>query len=284
MRAPTAVVGSVNLDVVISLQCRPLDGETVLGDQYLEVPGGKGANQATAAARSGRCALVGRVGDDSAAEDVLTALRDAGVDVTFVHTRQEATGRAFITLTPDGENSIIVVPGANSGLTAEQVTGALDEVRPTVVLCQLEITDAAVMAAATWCADHGSRFVLNASPVRPLPATVRDLADPLVVNTVEASILLDATALQPTEAARLLSRQARSVVLTAGSDGAYVAVGGEVQHVPAQATTVSDTTGAGDAFAGSLASRLASGSDLVAATQAGNIEAARVVSLSRTER
>lgn len=284
MSAPTAVVGSVNLDVVISLQCRPSDGETVLGDQYVEVPGGKGANQATAAARTGSCALVGSVGDDSAANDVLTALRDAGVDVAFVHTSREATGRAFITLTSDGENSIIVVPGANSRLTADQVTGALDEVRPVVVLCQLEITDAAVMAAAAWCADNGSRFILNASPVRPLPATVRDLADPLVVNTVEASILLDATALQPAEAARLLSRQARSVVLTAGSDGAYVAVGGDVHHVPAQATTVSDTTGAGDAFAGALASRLACESDLVAATRAGNIEAARVVSLPRTER
>ena len=284
MRAPTAVVGSVNLDIVISLQRRPGDGETVLGARYIEVPGGKGANQATAVARAGHCALVGSVGDDNAAADVLTALRDAGVDVTHVHTSREATGRAFITLTPDGENSIVVVPGANSRLTADLVTGALDEVRPVVVLCQLEIPDAAVMAAAAWCADHGSRFILNASPVRPLPAAVRQLADPLVVNTVEASVLLDATALEPAEAAQLLSREARSVVLTAGAGGAYVAVAGDVQHVPAQPTTVSDTTGAGDAFAGSLASRLASESDLWAATRAGCAEAARVVSLPRTER
>lgn len=284
MRAPTAVVGSVNLDIVISLQRRPDDGETVLGDRYIEVPGGKGANQATAIARAGRCALVGTVGDDNAATDVLTALRDAGVDVTHVHTRREATGRAFITLTPDGENSIVVVPGANSGLTADQVTGALDEVGPVVVLCQLEIPDAAVIAAAAWCADHGSRFILNASPVRPLPSAVRELADPLVVNTVEASVLLDATALQPAEAAQLLSHQARSVVLTAGSDGAYVAVAGDVQHVPAQATTVLDTTGAGDAFAGSLAFGLTSTSDLASATRAGCAEAARVVSLPRTDR
>src|SRR5690606_8398003 len=132
-----AVVGSTNLDVVVTLARRPAPGETVLGDGYVETAGGKGANQAVAAARAGSAVFVGWVGQDAAGQVLLDALHDAGV-ATRVARVEAPTGRAFIHVTPDGENDIVVVPGANRALDAAAVTQALDDLRPAVVATQLE--------------------------------------------------------------------------------------------------------------------------------------------------
>lgn len=277
------VVGSTNLDVVVTLARRPAPGETVLGSSYVETAGGKGANQAMAAARVATTAFVGCVGRDAAGEVLLDALRDA--DVRACVSRVDApTGRAFIHVTPDGENDIVVVTGANSALDAAAVTGALDDLRPSVVVTQLEISAGAVGAAADWCERVGARFVLNASPMRDLPARVVALADPLVVNVGEAAAILRTNDPAPGSLAEALLTHARSAVVTAGAGGAYVAYADGMRHVPAPSTTARDTTGAGDAFAGTLAARLARGDDLHTATSAATVEASRLVALPRDER
>ncbi|NCT90515.1 ribokinase [Cellulomonas sp. APG4] len=279
-----AVVGSTNLDVVVTLARRPAPGETVLGDSYVEAAGGKGANQAMAAARVGTTAFVGCVGRDAAGEVLVRALHDAGARARVARV-DVPTGRAFIHVTPDGENDIVVVPGANSALDAAAVTRALDDLRPSVVATQLEISADAVTAAARWCERAGARFVLNASPTRDLPPWLVALADPLVVNAGEAAAILgtDEDA-DPARLAEALLTRARSAVVTAGAGGAYVADDGDVRHVPAPPATARDTTGAGDAFAGTLAARLALGDHLVSGTSAAAAEASHVVALSRDER
>jgi len=243
------------------------------------------------AARAASAAFIGAVGEDAAADGILMALGAAGVDATAVAQMPGPTGRAFVTLTPDRQNSIVVLPLANELLEPAATRAALDRLRPAVVLTQLEIPDAVVRAVAAWCAESGSRFILNPSPVRTVSPEVLAIADPVIVNEHEARELLDSDSEDwPALAARLAGK-ARSAVVTAGGDGAYVAVSGSLAqesrgavHVPGRRVVVVDTTGAGDAFAGTLAARLAAGAELVPAVEAANREAARIIQLSRESR
>lgn len=283
-----AVVGSANVDVVLPVDRFPAAGETVLGAPMEQVAGGKGLNQAIGAARVTRTAFVARIGNDDAAAVLLTALDKAGVNRDHVVRGEGTTGRAFIQVTPDGENSIVVVPLANHELGQSAVRAALEETQPHVVLCQLEIPMAAVEAAADWAASRGVRFVLNASPVQALPEALIALCDPLVVNTTEAAVLLtgDAgTSVAAVELAHALRARSRSVVVTAGGAGAHVAAGADdVVSIPAQNVTAVDTTGAGDEFAGALAAFLATGEPLVDAAVSATAAASRVVQLPRAAR
>lgn len=280
-----AVAGSANLDVVLFLQRFAAPGETVLGDRLEHVAGGKGLNQAIAAARTASCVFVACLGDDEAGEQLTTRLRGAGVDLSHVLRVADPTGRAFIQVTPDGENSIVVMPLANHALSPERVTAALDAVRPAVVLAQLEIPMGSVRAAADWATDHGARFLLNPSPAQPLPAALLAGCDPLVLNLAEASTLLDEPVAESAVAARRLLEVAPSAVVTAGARGAVVASRADgVMQVPGLAVHVVDTTGAGDEFAGSLAAALAAGHGLPEAARQANVAAARVVGLSRSLR
>ncbi len=268
------VVGGINQDVVVRAARRPGDGETVVGDGPAYAPGGKGANTAVAAARADvagvAVALCGAVGSDAAGDEQVRALVAAGVDVAPVAVRDdEATGVALIVVTPDGENSIVVGTGANASLTAAEVAAAV--AGADVVLAQTEVGAAPADTAADALAP-GARLVLGLAPVVGVAPSTLAAADPLVVNESEAAELGAADAV---ELRRLTG--ARSVVLTLGARGAVVADPDGATPVPAPAVEVVDTTGAGDALAGTLAAYLACGVGLVEAVRLAVAAAAEAV-------
>jgi ribokinase len=269
------VLGSANRDYTVIVERQPAPGETVLGGSLNVATGGKGANQASAAARAGaKPILIGAVGTDSVGGDILADLTARGVDVTLVSRSSEPSGVALITVSRDGENSIVVAPGANATLVPAAIAVAVAEHvdAGTVLLCQLEISPEVVSAAASEVERVGGRFVLNLSPSRYVSPKLLGLADPLVLNESEAADLagsaIDGSADAQTIAKRLLATS-RSVVITLGGDGAIVADSAGVTHVPAVRVPVVDTTGAGDAFAGALAAGLADGRDLATSVAAG---------------
>ncbi|HEY6792476.1 MAG TPA: ribokinase [Trebonia sp.] len=267
------VVGSVNADLVVGVDRRPAAGETVLGSDLATFPGGKGANQAVAAARLGASvAFLGRVGTDSFAAFLRDNLDREGVATGQLLAVPGPSGVALITVDPAGDNSIIVAPGANARLTAQGIEAARAAFEAArVVSAQLEVPVEAVEAAARLAAATGARFILNLSPAREVPPALLAAADPLVVNEHEAAFLLGdgrPASERPgpaASAAALLARGPRSVVITLGADGAYAADAGGGAHVRSPRVTVVDTTGAGDAFTGALAWRLSAGDTLPAA-------------------
>jgi ribokinase len=261
-------VGSANADLVIGVDRRPAAGETVLGTDLVTHPGGKGANQAVAAARLGaRTALLARVGDDAHGSLLSDSLRTAGVDTATLLTGGAPTGVALITVDPSGDNSIVVSPGANGRLSPEDVRaagGLLAAAR--VVSLQMEIPLPTVVAVVE--TTH-ARVVLNPSPPAPLPAEVLAACDPLVVNEHEARFLLGEEAGETPEdwASALLALGPRSVVVTLGAAGALVADPDGAVRIPSMRVRAVDTTGAGDAFTGALAWRLGAGDDLETAAR-----------------
>ncbi|WP_340378940.1 ribokinase [Streptomyces sp. SS7] len=281
------VVGSANADLVIDVERRPAAGETVLGSDLAVHPGGKGANQAVAAARLGaRTALLARVGDDAHGRLLLDSQRAAGVDTAGVLVGGAPTGVALITVDPSGDNSIVVSPGANGRLTPADVRDAAALFRTSrVVSAQLEIPLETVVAVAASLAPD-SRFVLNPSPPRPLPAVLLAACDPLIVNEHEARVILGDGAAEagdrPEEwACALLAKGPRSVVVTLGAQGALVAsAGGGVERVASVAVDAVDTTGAGDSFTAALAWKLGAGASLAEAAR----YAARVGAVAVTRR
>ena len=260
------VVGSINQDFVLRLERRPSPGETVTGAELSLFPGGKGANSAVAAARLGASvAMLGRVGEDSFGEDLVRNLRENGVDAAYVKPVPNApTGSAFITVTPDGENAIVVSPGANRSFGPGEIDEAAEDLRAaSVLVAQLEVDAGAVERAATIVTGAGGRFLLNFAPPREVPEDLIPLSDPLVVNEHEARFLLGGDAGEPEALVEgLLGLGSRSVVVTLGADGALLATGGSTRRFGAPRVEATDTTGAGDAFVGALAARLALGSPL----------------------
>jgi ribokinase len=269
------VVGSANADLVVSVARRPGAGETVLGGELVTLPGGKGANQAVAAARLGAAtAFIGRVGDDAHGRLLLDSLRSDGVDVTAVTAGSEPTGVAIIYLTPDGDNSIVVAPGANGALAPEHVRGPA-VAGAEVLLLQREVDPETSLAAAQTCR---GRVVLNLAPSGPMPAALLARTDVLVVNEHEAADLLEAASLLdpagPTGPERLADAGQRlrrlgpgTVVVTLGADGAVAVDATGSYRARSPKVPVVDTTGAGDAFTGALGWRLAAGDDLPAALE-----------------
>ncbi|MEU6017462.1 ribokinase [Streptomyces sp. NPDC047515] len=264
------VVGSANADLVIEVERRPAAGETVLGSDLAVHPGGKGGNQAVAAARLGaRTALLARVGDDAHGRLLLESQRAAGVDTRGVLVGGAPTGVALITVDPSGDNSIVVSPGANGRLTPEDIRAAgplFEAARVVSVQLEIPLDTVAEVAGAM---SPGTRLVLNPSPPAPLPDSVLAVCDPLVVNEHEArSILGEAAGSTAQEWARaLLTSGPRSVVVTLGAQGALVADSrtGAFVTVPSPEVEAVDTTGAGDAFTAALAWRLGQGEELTEA-------------------
>ncbi|MCX4762293.1 ribokinase [Streptomyces sp. NBC_01275] len=275
------VVGSANADLVIGVERRPGAGETVLGSDLTVHPGGKGANQAVAAARLGaRTALLARVGDDAYGRLLLDSQRAAGVDPVGVLVGGAPTGVALITVDPSGDNSIVVSPGANGRLTPADVRAAAGLFHASrVVSAQLEIPLETVVEVVRSLAP-GSRFVLNPSPPRPLPPEVLAACDPLIVNEHEAKVILGEAGVseEPADWARLLlAKGPKSVVVTLGSEGALAASAKGVVRVASVKVDAVDTTGAGDSFTAALAWKLGAGSSLAeAAAYAARVGAAAV--------
>ena len=270
------VVGSINVDVVVHAERLPARGETVAGGRLERSGGGKGANQAVAAARAGATvAMVGAVGDDDFGADALDELGAEGVDVTSVRRLAGvATGVALIVVDGSGDNQIAVASGANHAVTAEHVAtvgGA-----PGCVLASFELLDAPVLAAARIAAAASCPLVVNPAPARQLGDELALLRPILTPNASEAAELTgerDADA----AARALTARTGAPVVVTLGDQGALVLDGGGCERFPAPAVRAVDTTGAGDAFNGVLAARLARGDDLRAAVAAAVTAAAESV-------
>ncbi|MBK1784596.1 ribokinase [Prauserella cavernicola] len=276
MTAQVLVVGSANADLVVAAERRPGGGETVLGGDTETLPGGKGANTAVAAARLGAdVALLGAIGDDGNGRLLLDSLRGSGVRTHLVRTVDRPTGVAYITVTPDGENSILVSPGANHALEPADVDGALDGAR--VLVTSLEIPLTTVEHAIAAAADAGVLTVLNLSPAAKLADRTLAALDVLVVNEHEAAWLLGDRSADP---AGLLTLGPSSAVVTRGAGGAVVVTADGTTEVPSPEVEAVDTTGAGDAFAGALATALADGSTLADAVRS----AVRVAAVSVTRR
>lgn len=276
-RPPSVVVvGSVNRDYVCRVPAIPRPGQTLLGAELRLGSGGKGGNQAVAAALAGApTSLIARVGDDADGEALLADLEAAGVDVSGVGTSTAAaTGVALVMVADDGENAIVVAPGANAELDGDAVRAALTGrlAAGDVVVLQGEIPVSGIEVAADAAARVGARVVLNLAPYQVMSAALLGLCDPLIVNEGEALELLDRTMDQidgPTDLAERVSGWALSAVVTRGGHGAVLAEGYDVIEVPAEKVTVVDTTGAGDAFTGAVAAALAGGARLEAAVRAG---------------
>ncbi len=270
------VVGSINEDVVLLVSRAPRPGETVTAERTTRRAGGKGANQAVAAARAGAAVrMIGRVGEDAAGERMLEDLRREGVDTAEVTALAgEATGTAYITVTADGENTIVVEPGANASLSPDDVAAHREALAgAAVMLAQLEVPVDAVAAAVREARDGGVRPVVTLAPAQDVPAELLGGLDPLLVNEHEAGFLLGVDDIADDvqgAGRRLLDLGPKSVVITLGARGAVLADPRGVQQLPAlEVDEVLDTTGAGDAFAGVLASALARGASLPDAVQAG---------------
>ena len=252
------VVGSLNHDLTVVVPHHPVPGETVLGTDHFTGAGGKGANQAVAAARLGaRVAMIGRVGADDHGRLLLGTLGDAGVDTEAVETDPDIpTGLAMITLDTTGENAIVVSPGANLRLDVGQVerhSALLAAAK--VCLAQLEVPVESVTTAARVCP---GTFVFNLAPALPVPDELLHQVDVLVVNRAELASLTGTD--DPSSMTRIDGPAA--VVVTLGPDGAAFATDGSVSGWVAPSMDVVDTTGAGDAFCGALAAALATGLDL----------------------
>jgi ribokinase len=281
------VVGSINEDVVLRLGRSIRPGETVTAERVERLPGGKGANQAVAAAAAGaRVAMVGAVGDDPSGIRMVEDLRGRGVSTESVRTvNGVSTGAAYITVTSDGENTIVLDPGANALLDGPAVEEAWPAL-PTagVLLSLLEIPLSAVTAAVRLAAGTGLRTVVTLAPAQLVPAGLLSGLDPILVNEHEAAFLLQADSLADDAegaARELLRLGPASAVVTLGPGGAAVADGSGTRLLPAvPVKKVIDTTGAGDAFAGALAAALAHGADLDAAVGAGLRAGARAVGRS----
>ncbi len=253
------VVGSINLDLVVRTARLPGPGETVGGHDYAEHPGGKGLNQAVAAARAGaRTALVGAVGDDAAGHRLLDVAAGSGVDTSLVHVRRDSpTGRALITVSDDAENSIVVVPGANATATASELPPA------HVVVAQLEVPHRTVLAAFRSAREIGVRTVLDPAPAGPLADELVEATDVIVPNEHEIELIGGREA--------LMERGVQAVVVTRGAAGVVVrertGAGDADWSQPAFEVDARDTTGAGDAFCGVLAAGLAAGGALAGAVR-----------------
>ena len=259
------VVGSANVDLTATVDALPRPGETVTAHGLSRRSGGKGSNQAAAAGRLGaEVLLVAAVGDDEASEEVRAAAAAAGVAVDRLHVVPGTpTGTALITVDDAGENSIVVVPGANHVLHHQHVADGLGDLGPAdVVVVSLEIHPRTAAAALRLGRARGATTILNPSPFSPAVAALLEDVDVVIVNEGEAEQL----------GAAALDRADLSVITTLGGAGARVRPAGEVgerswHEVTAPRVQVVDTTGCGDAFAGAVATELAAGTDLVAATE-----------------
>ena len=284
------VVGSLNVDLVCRARRRPDTGETLIGDAFDIFTGGKGFNQATAAARLGaEVTLIGSVGADLFGDMLLAATENERINNRFVTKRGEVgTGVATIVIEPDGDNSIIVVPRANMALTTADIDAAADDIaNADVLLLQLETPVAASVHAAAIAKAHGTTVILNPAPAQPLPDSLLASVDILIPNESETE-LLSGVKIDTHEAARraaevlrgrMVAAPSTAVVLTLGVQGALMLTATESAHVPALTVDAVDTTGAGDAFCGALATTLASGETLRGAVAFANAAGAAAVTV-----
>jgi len=275
MTARIAIVGSFNIDLVVRTPKRPRSGETVLGTSADTYVGGKGCNQGIAAARLGaRVSMVGRVGRDHFGEQLLRVMEREGIDSTYVSYDQRApTGIASIMVSDDGDNSIVVIPGANGLVSAQDVDAAAGALAQSdVVLLQLEVPIESTLRAAELAKRSGVRVILNPAPARDLPLDLLRRVDVLVPNELEAQLLTGVDpSTDPSGAAKLLLEMGiQTVIITLGRRGAFLMTGDMATLVPTFMVQPVDTTAAGDAFCGALAVAISEGKSLQDAVRFSN--------------
>lgn len=256
------VIGSINLDLIASVERLPSPGETVLGDHFNTAPGGKGANQALAAARAGaQVRMIGSVGKDAFAGEALACLKAGQVDLSGVAQTDAATGTALILVAGNGENTVAVVPGANASVLPGDIAKASPAGNGGIVLLQLEIPLATVEAALDAAAGAGATTILNTAPFRAEAAPLLAKADFIIANETEFDLYAEALKLEGNDRdARMKSFAGctgRTIIVTLGADGVLAAGPGIFLKVPALKVTPMDTVGAGDTFCGYLAASLA---------------------------
>ena len=272
MKPQIAVVGSINMDMVFKTPRMPVPGETLMGHSFHQVHGGKGANQAVAAARmGGAVSFIACVGDDLNGQSCLQALTQDGIELQNIRVVADcATGVAGILLDDSGENCIVLTTGANALMCNSDIDKASNAIEQAkLLLCQLETPFATVLHAIECARRANVKVVLNPAPAQALSDQVLAQVDYLVVNETEAALLsgYEVTDLASAEAAAavLLERGAQCVLVTLGASGMWVATSGNSYFLPAFVVKVVDTTAAGDTFVGSFAVALAEGMELRAA-------------------
>jgi len=294
------VVGSLNADLTIYCDRLPLPGETVHGNGFAVNPGGKSANQAVAAAKLGsRVVLIGAVGDDTNGTMLLASTAGAGVDISRVRrTPDAATGVAVISVDAHGENNIIISAGANGTLAPGDVAASAELFEGASVMCLcLEVGLDTVEAAARLGHDAGATVLLNLSPYAEIPASLAALCDILLVNAHEASLFLGGAAVPDAGADtaawapvrdKFADRGLHRVVVTLGANGSVVldsgaGAEGRITRIEPTRVDAKDTTGAGDAFTGAVAARLAAGDSLPAAAAFASVAAALAATRKGTQ-
>lgn len=281
MTGSIVVVGSLNMDLVVFAPRHPQIGETLVGKEFGTFLGGKGANQAVAAARLGAMVrMVGRVGADPHGDTLLRALAKEGVDTTYVLRESHApTGVALVTVDNSGRNTIVIVPGANGHLSVEDISSAEGAFKgAALLLLQLECPLKVVAYAAEVAQRHGVRVILNPAPAQPLDPELLKRVDYLIPNQTELALLTHLDGVS--EAVdQLRARGVHRIVVTLGQEGALVAEGDHHTILPAYPVPMVDSTAAGDAFVGGFAVALSEGHSILEAARWGN--AAGAVAVTR---
>jgi ribokinase len=277
MSSDIVVIGSINMDMVVAIDHRPVKGETVLGSGFFMSPGGKGANQAYAASRLGASTLMlGKVGQDAFGEQLLENLQQVGIDTSCIDRVDNiSSGIALISIDAEGDNSIIVAPGANMALKIADIDRWEDRIKQAkMVLLQLEIPLESVMHATEIARKHGIPVLIDPAPAQPLPDRLLQIADYISPNETELSALTgiqvhDAeSAMQA--ASILLSKGVGTVLAKLGSQGVAVVRRDQTVVIDSYKVDAVDTTAAGDAFAGAFATAIVSGEDLLSAVRFAN--------------
>ena len=270
------VVGSINMDLVVTVERFPVPGETIRSTGFVTVPGGKGANQAAAASLAGGdVTMVGRVGKDIFGSACLDNLRSKGVNIDFVKQDAEApTGNAMIAVDAQGQNELIYTPGANHQVTTEDAAAAKEVIaNAAMLILQFELPMATVRGVAQLASELGTKVVVNPAPAEQPPACVLEKADYLVPNETEAELLTGVKVTDPDSAAkaaeRLLNEGCQHVIVTLGAQGALTHDGKTATHLPVRSIQVVDATAAGDTFIGAFSVALATGQPLVEAVRFG---------------
>jgi len=255
------VLGSINIDLIANAPRLPQPGETIGGSAFSMAAGGKGANQALAACRAGgTVVMAGATGRDAFVTPALELLREAGVDLSRVRQTEEPTGTAIITVSDDGENTIVVVPGANGALTEADAEAALSKAGAgDILMLQLEIPAAVVEKALHLAREKGALSLLNVAPLTADAVRLAALADIVIANETEFALLADVTTFDEKTLLDLHAKTGQTLVVTLGAEGVAAASDGAIQRAGGLSIKPVDTVGAGDTFSGYLAAGIDAG-------------------------